>query len=538
MPFIDYLSSRLVFGPLRFSWFYRKNSATQGWYDNFSALDLEPVTAAPNRWATYFKKWGQRYLSGNSDDAWKTHDERIESGRTRTMQQVLQQATSPSWPAKTRYLHEVSNGTIKLRTYPVAVADQVDTNNFPYISGMISSEAMPSLAKSRGYWVTRLKYNSITKGHHFSIWLVPADDGTWFELDILESVNSNTYWTCNSHGEDPAVAQTEYRPKKPTDWHTVAFEWTDSTMTWYFDDVIVRRHPNYISAGRLAHYLASWECAGTWAGDPDGTTVWPSEVELDNVRYYASKPTVTRTEWAYTGAGPLAWAKGTTPLTLTEAAHTQPGDLQVAAIAFRGNVPFTAPSGWSIAVQDTRGNSSYFGTGYNVASVAVLWRVRGVGAPGSITFNKGAGTIDALDIYQGQILNFVGPGTKSIVGAQANVDTERTSAAVVVPSITTQANDLCVMVGATSNSLTLSSLASSTGPATNTSAANGIGNIAAGDAWGVTNTGSTFAWNDPSLVTALSVGHSVSSGGALGNTTVTFSGANGHAGAVAVFRAT
>lgn len=507
------------------------------WSDDFTALDLENVTAAPNKWTHLFKLWAVRSLAANSDDGLKTYDEKVEAGRTRSVKQVLE--ADGRWASKARYLHQIVDGALVLRGYPIASGDQVDTAGYPYVCGMISNEADATLAKMYGYWEVRLKLG-VTKGQHFAAWLVPPSGQAWYEIDLLEVVGSSTTtvadWHCNSHEESPAVGMTAYRPKDPTGWHTIGFEWTADDMRWYFDGIVVRQHPNYVN-DRTGYFMATWELDSTWPGPPDGATVWPCEAFLDHVKYYSTKPAAALTGWSAAGSGATGWSKNTTALTLAEPLNARPGDLQVAVIAYRGNVPFAAPSGWSIAVQDTRGNSSYFGTGWNVASVAILWRVRGSGAVGTVAFSKGAGTIDSLDIYQGQIIGFVpATGTTvSLVGAQANVDFDTTTAPVVVPSITTVAGDLCVCVGAGStNAAAVSSIASATGPGASSGTDNTIGKIEAGP-WAKTVHSS--AWNDPSLTVSIGAAHAVSPGGAIGNTTVTFDAANGHAAAVAVFRA-
>lgn len=496
--------------------------------DNFNALDLDGVTSAPNKWTQKFLAWNVRYLSGNSDDGWKTYDERVEPGRTRTAKQVIEQ--DGRWATKTRYLHDVSGGTIKLRGYPVAVGDQVDTASFPYICGMISNEADTGADYIYGYIEVRVKINSITKGQHLALWLI-ANDGTWPpEIDILEVVNSTDTWNCNTHGEDPPQDMTSYKPKSPAGWHTLGFNWDSSLMSWYFDGVLVRQHANSITT-KAMNFLATYEIASTWPGDPDGTTVWPCETEIDYVRAYAEKPAESWSGWRYCGETRPSSLVGSGSVVFTEPLGSKEGDLQVVQLSYRGDVPFATPSGWSLAVQDSTGNRSFNGTGTQRASVAVFYRVRGSTA-GTLTFSRGAGTVDeGLDCVQGAMSLYQTPGTASLVSAAFGADTGYAGATVSVASQSTQAGDLVVGVLAASDNVAASSSGLSSANITASSAIrNAIGQVAEG--WQVSTDAQTSLGSDGGLA----VGHAIASGSSTGTTTATFSGGSGHSAAVAVFR--
>lgn len=270
------------------------------WADEFDTLDLAEVTPAPNNWGSYWKQYNVHHLEGNEDKAWKDYDERLWGGKTLTVKQVIE-AGNPT--PKSRYLHDVSNGTLKLRGYKATAPQNSNIWGFPYVAGMISSEWNPARAKATGYWETRFKVNSLGKGHHVAIWLLPQS-GNWPpEVDILELVNNTGKWYANLHGEQPNdIPISESTLTNPSGWHTHAVEITNTHVRVFRDGTMVLEHPNvfdhFNNTGKVADdaplppmaFMISPEFGGKWPGAPDGTTPWPFEVEVDYVRYYSSKP--------------------------------------------------------------------------------------------------------------------------------------------------------------------------------------------------------------------------------------------------------
>ncbi len=85
-------------------------------------------------------------------------------------------------------------------------------------------------------------------------------------------------------------------------------------------------------------------------------------------------------------------------LLLTEPSGAQNGDLLVACIAYRSNVAFAAPAGWTIANQQSSGNTNTSATG--IASGLLAYQVRN-GAP-SLTFTRTGGGVaaGAISVYR------------------------------------------------------------------------------------------------------------------------------------------
>lgn len=65
----------------------------------------------------------------------------------------------------------VADGTLQLRAYPVPESVRGDFWGFPYAAGMISTEK--SHEALYGYWEVALQVDSLGKGQHFAMWLLP-----------------------------------------------------------------------------------------------------------------------------------------------------------------------------------------------------------------------------------------------------------------------------------------------------------------------------------------------------------------------------
>jgi hypothetical protein len=247
------------------------------WSDEFDSLSL----GAQERWAPYFVGWNVRHLAGNNDAAVKVADDETLQGGVLKAGDLLRQ--SGRWGSRSRYLHEVSGGQLALRGYPVSDAHRAAFWGFPYVASMISGQK--SFAQRYGYWETRVRMTNVSKGHHFAIWLLPDDNAWPPEIDLLEVVgqHQDLIFT-NSHGSGRGMS-THRVPSISSDWYTVGFLWTSTTMRWTINDKIVREHPNYITSKKL-YMLMSWEIGGKWPGTPDASTKWPAEVLVDYVRIY------------------------------------------------------------------------------------------------------------------------------------------------------------------------------------------------------------------------------------------------------------
>ena len=318
---------------------YVPSGYTLQFNDEFDqGLSLDPGCNGNGTWATYWCKWNVRVLWDNSERAVKTHEGYTKNGATLGIK-----------------LHEITpQNTLKLygKEWPAnkkqAFSDEPYYADLPWLGGMISSEN--SDHRTYGYWETRVKMNTISKGHHIAFWLIPKS-GDWPpEIDILEVSNDNgsaeNKFFFNSHGgPGGGINWVDVTPQEMQAWHTLGFLWTKDEMIWYLDGKEVRKHANYVDEDM--YFLIAPEIGGNWPGKPNGNTTWPMEVEVDYVRVYSN-----------TGGGGSSSGTGNTSSGSTSGGSTSGGAA--------GTGSSSSGSGSTSSGGSTSGKSQYIPAGYNL----------------------------------------------------------------------------------------------------------------------------------------------------------------------------
>ena len=264
--------------------------------DEFDSLSLDTAVNGSANWVWKWVGWNANVLDANGDEAWKAHANYNPGGAAQTPAQMG------------IVLHEVSAGTLKL--YARVNPDPTNYFGYGYLGGMISTEL--NHAQEFGTWECRAKFK-VTRGQHWAMWLVTQEyffggNGAWPEIDMVEIVagsgntlklfindhahspNNKTYF----NGTQAESSLPAYFPVADTaawqDWHVYKFVWTPDTMEWWIDGLKRMSCDNFVPSGFPMHFMISPEVGGTWPGDPDGTTVWPMEAEIDYVRIYEGAP--------------------------------------------------------------------------------------------------------------------------------------------------------------------------------------------------------------------------------------------------------
>ena len=129
------------------------------------------------------------------------------------------------------------------------------------------------------------------------------------EMDILERVNGPktpdvNYGSIHGTGFTGTNLGTTFSfpaGQTASDWHTYGMIWKPGSVAYYIDDPA---HPyaTYTTAslaglagavwpfdaGQSNFLLINMAVGGSWPGSPDGTTVFPSEMDVDYVRIYTN----------------------------------------------------------------------------------------------------------------------------------------------------------------------------------------------------------------------------------------------------------
>jgi beta-glucanase (GH16 family) len=168
----------------------------------------------------------------------------------------------------------------------------------PYVSGQLTSAH--KFTQRYGYFELRAKLPA-GQGLWSRFWLL-TDDGNWpGEYDIFEVlgkdnptiVRQTTHYYKDAKKRH-AIDGSSYRGIVPTDgkFHTYGFLWEPKSVTWYVDGVKTLRQINRINIPMyiLLDLAVGNDPLNTFPGSPDGTTPWPSNMELDYIRVYSNDP--------------------------------------------------------------------------------------------------------------------------------------------------------------------------------------------------------------------------------------------------------
>ena len=163
-------------------------------------------------------------------------------------------------------------------------------------------EFYAKLPQGQGYWP--------------ALWMMPehAIYGSWAasgEIDVMENRGSNPakiFGTIHFGGTSPHNAHSHgpsftFSPSdSATNFHLYAVEWTTNAISWYVDHKLYETQTNWWSSSHRDHphdhnpYPAPFDqpfyiimnlaIGGEFGGNPDGTSVFPGEMQIKYVRAY------------------------------------------------------------------------------------------------------------------------------------------------------------------------------------------------------------------------------------------------------------
>lgn len=196
----------------------------------------------------------------------------------------------------------VEDGRLIIEAREESVSDEHDT--YDYTSGKIMTDG--HFSQTYGRFEARMKLPA-GQGFWPAFWMMPQDDvyGGWAasgEIDIMENrgdylntvgaaVHFGGGWPNNTHthGEYTFQGDTDI-----TDFNVYSLEWGPGELRWYVnDDLYYRTSDWYSENGEYPapfdqdFYLILNLAVGGWYGlEPDESTPFPSQVEVDYVRVY------------------------------------------------------------------------------------------------------------------------------------------------------------------------------------------------------------------------------------------------------------
>jgi len=205
----------------------------------------------------------------------------------------------------------IEDGKLVIKAKKEQVTDQFGT--YDYTSAKLKTKGL--FSKKYGRYEIKAKLPT-GKGLWPALWMLPEEDkyGSWAasgEIDIMEAWGSrpNTVSGTIHYGEGwPNNKYTGKEFELPENrgidkWHTYALEWEPGELRWYVDGELYQTQNKWYSKGTdnaanfsypapfdQEFYLVMNLAVGGWFdGDPDETTKFPSQMEVDYVRVYDLK---------------------------------------------------------------------------------------------------------------------------------------------------------------------------------------------------------------------------------------------------------
>ncbi|SFC11476.1 Beta-glucanase, GH16 family [Alkalibacterium subtropicum] len=204
-----------------------------------------------------------------------------------------------------QYYHEdnvtVEDGKLILEARQEQISDE--QGDYDYTSGKILSDGL--FSQTFGRFEARMKLPE-GQGYWPAFWMMPQDDtyGGWAasgELDIMENAGANTdkiggaihfgdVWPNNTY----LAGDYHFDAGSTTEFNTYSVEWEPEEIRWYVNDELYYKtgdwyteHYEYPAPFNQDFYMILNLAVGGWyGGEPDASTAFPGQVEVDYVRVY------------------------------------------------------------------------------------------------------------------------------------------------------------------------------------------------------------------------------------------------------------
>ena len=192
----------------------------------------------------------------------------------------------------------VQNGLLRLRTERQTVSGSEPIGLFGYSQGLVSTHDKFNF--TYGYVEIRAKYPG-GKGLWPCFWLMPQNQSWPPEFDIAEyhagphrmhhglayGTMLETKWDSSHDTETDFVNQ----------WHTFALEWSPGSAIWYVDGVACKTvTADYVPSVPMYVILSNSVSSRLGpSGEPDETTVFPNDFEIDYIHIYQAPPVIVKT---------------------------------------------------------------------------------------------------------------------------------------------------------------------------------------------------------------------------------------------------
>jgi hypothetical protein len=187
-----------------------------------------------------------------------------------------------------------SNGVLTISATQASAGS--NPYGLPYISGLITT--YQSFAQQYGYFEVDAELPA-GQGLWSAFFLLPDQVTFASELDVFEVLgNSPTTLYSTVHGFDDGVQTATTAILNTADtsagFHTYGVDWEPATTTFYIDGAAVASMPTPATMDNPMYMLLTLAVgsAGSWPGAPTSSTSFPANLQIDDVRAYATANTI------------------------------------------------------------------------------------------------------------------------------------------------------------------------------------------------------------------------------------------------------
>lgn len=162
-------------------------------------------------------------------------------------------------------------------------------NGKNYTSGIVQTKGKFNLLYGKVEILAKVPSG---QGFWPALWMLPQNDialNYLPEIDLMESKNLGTPLFLNyyyNNGGFQAYERQYTTNQGDGSYHTYCIEWTPFDIRWFYDDVERWRYQGAIVANVPMYILMNFAVGGGH-GNPDGTTVFPAQFLIDDVKVYS-----------------------------------------------------------------------------------------------------------------------------------------------------------------------------------------------------------------------------------------------------------
>jgi beta-glucanase (GH16 family) len=197
----------------------------------------------------------------------------------------------------------VSNGLLHI------AARRESINSFAYTSARMKSQGLFSRKYGRFEFRAKVPFG---QGYWPAIWLMPEHSsyGSWpacGEIDVMENrgaypaVVQGTIHYASTDGFHLQSTEIFTFPQneKATDFHTYLLEWNTNSISWSVDGRLYETQTNWSTVkapypapfNQPFYLILNLAVGGAYGGNPDVSTVFPGELQVDYIRVYDNAAT-------------------------------------------------------------------------------------------------------------------------------------------------------------------------------------------------------------------------------------------------------